>query len=87
MAPVDPGEQVTELRGGDCHRTVGRARPQEAAPLQPLGVNAASNFPKCAEVKFLSWRDAVISRRVGDRGLLSWVADRGGAAAVPGLVS
>jgi hypothetical protein len=37
MARVDPGEQVTELRGGDRHRAVGCARPQEAAPLQPLG--------------------------------------------------
>ena len=50
-------------------------------------VNAASNFPKCAEVKFLSWRVAVISRPGGDRGLHFWVADRGGAAVVPGLAS
>jgi hypothetical protein len=50
-----------------------------------LRVNAASNFPKCAEVKFPSWRVAVISRLGGDRGLHFWAADRGGAAAVPGL--
>ena len=50
-------------------------------------VNAASNFPKCAEVKFPSWRAAVISRLGGDRGLYFWVAARGGAMAVPGLAS
>ena len=36
MAPVDPGEQIAELGGGDSHRAIGGARPQEAAPLQPL---------------------------------------------------
>ena len=34
-----------------------------------VAVNAASNFPKCAEVKFLSWRVSVISRPGGDQGL------------------
>jgi hypothetical protein len=32
-------------------------------------VNAASNFPKCAEVKFLSWWVSVISRPCSDREL------------------
>ena len=48
-------------------------------------VNAASNFPKCAEVKFLSWRVSVISRPGGDQGLHFLAAVRGGVANVPGL--
>src|SRR5882757_1725777 len=42
MTPVDPGEQITELGRGDRHRAVGCARPQEAAPLQPLGKQACT---------------------------------------------
>ncbi len=47
-------------------------------------VNADSIFPTCAEVKFPSWRVPMISR-LGDRLLQFLVADRGGAAVVPGL--
>ena len=44
-------------------------------------------MPKCAEVKILSLAGfSVISRVDGDR-WLRLVADRGGAAAVPGLAS
>jgi len=51
-------------------------------------VNAGSNVPKCAEVKILSWAGfSVISRADGDRELRFLVADRGGAAAVPGSAS
>ena len=42
MTPVDPGQQIAELGGGDRHRAVGCARPQEAAPLQPLGKQACT---------------------------------------------
>ncbi len=53
-----------------------------------VGVNAGSNVPKCAEVKILSWAGfSVISRADGDRELRFLVADRGGAAAVPGSAS
>ena len=55
------------------------------AGFRSLGVNAASNFPKCAEVKFLSWRVSVISRPGGDQGLHFLAAVRGGVANVPGL--
>ena len=44
-------------------------------------VNAASNFPKCAEVKFPSWADAVISRPDGDRDLHFWGPRRRGGCA------
>jgi HTH-like domain len=54
-----------------------------ATTVPRCGVNAAS---KCAEVKFPSWRVSVISR-LNDLQLHFWVADRGGAAAVPGLAS
>ena len=40
MAPVDPGQQVTELCWGDRDRAVGRARPQKPPTLQPLGEQA-----------------------------------------------
>ncbi len=50
----------------------------------PAPVNADSIFPTCAEVKFPSWRVPMISR-LGDRLLQFLVADRGGAAVVPGL--
>jgi hypothetical protein len=61
----------------------------DVMPFDPclLCVNAVSNFPKCAEVKFPSWRVAVISRLGCDQELHFWVADRGGAAVVPGLAS
>src|SRR5665213_1344945 len=42
MTPVDPGQKITELCGGDRHRAVGGAPPQEAAPLQPLAKQACS---------------------------------------------
>src|SRR5690349_3818424 len=35
-APVDPFEQVAELRRGDRHHAVGWRRPNEAAALEPL---------------------------------------------------
>ena len=44
-----------------------------ARGLRSIIVDAASNFPKCAEVKFPSWADAVISRPDGDRDLHFWV--------------
>jgi hypothetical protein len=47
-------------------------------------VNAVSIFLTCAEVKFLRQRVSGISLQ-RDRGLHFWVADRAGAAAVPGL--
>jgi hypothetical protein len=59
---------------------------QPPLPTQLLAVNAGSIFPTCAEVKFPRRRVAVISR-LDDLGLHFWVADRGGAAAVPGLAS
>jgi hypothetical protein len=56
--------------------------------LVQIRVNAGSNVPKCAEVKILSWAGfSVISRADGDRELRFLVADRGGAAAVPGSAS
>src|SRR5579863_2067181 len=42
ITPINPRKQVTKLRRGDRHRTVGRARPQEAAPFQPLREQAGS---------------------------------------------
>src|SRR5712672_3645373 len=42
IAPIDSGQQITELGRGDRHRAVGRARPQEAAPFQPLRKQAGS---------------------------------------------
>ena len=39
-APVDPFQQISQLRRCDCHRPVRRRRPDEAAALQPLGVKA-----------------------------------------------
>src|SRR5882757_8469536 len=42
IAPIDSGQQITELGRGDRHRAVGRARPQEAAPFQPLREQAGS---------------------------------------------
>ncbi len=57
-----------------------RARVKSRSP----SVDADSIFPTCAEVKFPSWRVPMISR-LGDRLLQFLVADRGGAAVVPGL--
>src|SRR5215210_7704505 len=42
MTPVDAGEQIAELGRRDRHRAVGGARPQEAAPLQPLREQACA---------------------------------------------
>src|ERR1700720_4652511 len=42
ITPIDSRKQVTELRRGDRHRAFGRARPQEAAPFQPLREQAGS---------------------------------------------
>ena len=42
IAPIDSGQQITELGRGDRHRAVDRARPQEAAPFQPLREQAGS---------------------------------------------
>src|SRR5271167_910283 len=42
ITPIDSRKQVTELGRGDRHRAVGRARPQEAAPFQPLREQAGS---------------------------------------------
>src|SRR6478735_3419809 len=42
IAPIDSGQQITELGRGDRHRAVGRARPQKAAPFQPLRKQAGS---------------------------------------------
>src|ERR1700704_1031790 len=42
IAPIDSGQQITELGRGDRHRAVGRDRPQEAAPFQPLRKQAGS---------------------------------------------
>src|SRR5271154_2939044 len=42
ITPIDSRKQVTELRRGDRHRVVGRARPPEAAPFQPLREQAGS---------------------------------------------
>ena len=36
IAPINAGQQITELRRGDRHHTVGRARPQKATTLQSL---------------------------------------------------
>ena len=42
MTPVDPGQKVAELGRRDRHRAVGGARPQEAAPFQPLREQACA---------------------------------------------
>src|ERR1700704_6191962 len=42
IAPINSGQQITELGRGDRHRAVDRARPQEAAPFQPLREQAGS---------------------------------------------
>src|SRR3954469_13585455 len=42
IAPIDARQQITELGRGDRHRAVGRARPQKAAPLQPLREQTSS---------------------------------------------
>ena len=42
IAPIDSREQITELGRGDRHRAVSCARPQEAAPFQPLRKQARS---------------------------------------------
>lgn len=36
VPPVDPGQEITELRRRDRHHTLRRARPDEAPPLQAL---------------------------------------------------
>src|SRR5215218_1721091 len=36
MTPVDPRQKIAELGRRDRHRAVGCARPQKAAPFQPL---------------------------------------------------
>ena len=36
VPPVDPRQEITELRRRDRHHTLGRARPDEASPLQAL---------------------------------------------------
>src|SRR5687767_2543467 len=38
VPPINPFEQVTELCRGDRDDTIGRRRPEEATPLQALGV-------------------------------------------------
>src|SRR3546814_11410630 len=40
VAPIDPGQKIAELRRRDRHHPIGRARPDEAPPLQPLGEEA-----------------------------------------------
>ena len=42
ISPVDAGQKITELGRGDRHHAVSRARPQEAAPFQPLRKQARS---------------------------------------------
>jgi hypothetical protein len=42
ITPIDSRKQVTELGRGDRHRAVSSARPQEAAPFQPLREQAGS---------------------------------------------
>src|SRR3982074_3793601 len=42
IGPIGSGQQITELGRGDRHRAVDRARPQEAAPFQPLREQAGS---------------------------------------------
>ena len=46
MAPVDPGEQITELRRGDRHRTVGRAGHRKR-PRSSRLVNRHAPWPSC----------------------------------------
>jgi hypothetical protein len=36
-SPIDPLEQIAELRRRDRHRSIGRRRPQKATPFKPLG--------------------------------------------------
>jgi hypothetical protein len=36
IAPIDPGKQITKLRGRNRDRAVCRARPQKPAPFQTL---------------------------------------------------
>src|SRR6516165_5423983 len=42
VAPIDPGQKVTELCRRDRHHAIGRARPDEPPPLQPLREQARS---------------------------------------------
>ena len=42
MTPVDPLEQIAELRQRDRHCSIRRRRPDEAAPLQPLHEQAGA---------------------------------------------
>src|SRR5262249_12145821 len=42
MSPVNPGQQVTKLRGRDRHHSVSRAWLQETAPLQALRKQACA---------------------------------------------
>lgn len=42
VPPVDPRQEVTELRRRDRHHTLGRARPDEATPLQTLREQAGA---------------------------------------------
>ena len=42
VPPVDPGQKITELRRRDRHHTLGRARPDEAAPLQTFREQAGA---------------------------------------------
>ena len=36
VSPVDPGKQIGKLRRRDRHHTIGRRRPYEPAPFEPL---------------------------------------------------
>ena len=82
--------------GRNCERlntgaaVVGKVQEGADAQVTVLGdtVSMPDQCPKCAEVKILSLAGfSVISRLDGDRELRFLVADRGGAAAVPGLAS
>ena len=42
MAPIDPRQQIAELRRRDRHHTISHARPQEPAAFQPLGEQAGA---------------------------------------------
>jgi hypothetical protein len=90
MARSDPRPSVRVIRGAGSgqHLASVLQEGRENANIDAgLGfIWRISVFPTCAEVKFPRRRVAVIGR-LDDLGLHSWVADRGGAAAVPGLAS
>ena len=79
ISPIDSGQQIAELRRGDRHRSVGRVRPQEPAPFQPLREQAGP-LPSC-QITSIDCRCGHESK-TGDRS-----ADRAAALPEPAATS